>query len=154
MEYSRREKTVGPATDWLTPPANQAWAGTGLLEGHGHLPNKQERRALGERRAPWEFEVQLSGLHTVLCLGLMPTTSIGCGGTMLRPLADNPKLEVHYVVQRFECAWKLRTARGTYCRRRAASGEVADFRRTTSRTTAAVKAYVDGLGRELAPIRL
>jgi len=43
--------------------------------------------------------VRLTGLHRVLCLGAhADDIEIGCGGTVLRLLEENPGLEVHWVV--------------------------------------------------------
>lgn len=45
------------------------------------------------------MNVTLTGLRTVLCLGAhADDIEIGCGGTLLRLRAENPGLEVHWVV--------------------------------------------------------
>lgn len=100
--------------------------------------------------------MQLSGLHTVLCLGAhADDIEIGCGGTMLRLLADNPKLEVHYVVLSAS-AERAREAENSAGHLLAGAGRlavrVADFRENYFPYDGGkVKAYVDGLVRELAP---
>ena len=43
--------------------------------------------------------MRLTGLHSVLCLGAhADDIEIGCGGTILRLLEDNPGLEVNWIV--------------------------------------------------------
>lgn len=50
-------------------------------------------------RAVGGVEMLLTGLRSVLCLGAhVDDIEIGCGGALLRILAENPEVTVHYVV--------------------------------------------------------
>jgi LmbE family N-acetylglucosaminyl deacetylase len=102
------------------------------------------------------LEMRLTGLRSALCLGAhADDIEIGCGGTVLRLLEDNPGLEVHWIV--------LSTpgGRSTEARDSAdlmletaglADIRLADFRETYFPYVGhELKAYVAQLGSELAP---
>jgi LmbE family N-acetylglucosaminyl deacetylase len=102
------------------------------------------------------LEVRLTGLRSVLCLGAhADDIEIGCCGTILRLLEDNPGLEVHWVV--LSASEERRSeARGSAAAllgdRGMANVRVADFRETYFPYIGQeVKAYVGGLGSELRP---
>lgn len=102
------------------------------------------------------MEVHLTGLRTILCLGAhADDIEIGCGGTILWLLAENPGLEVHWVVLSAPGERKTE-AQSSAAEILAAAGakhvRVADFRESYfPYVGAAVKDYVAALGRALTP---
>lgn len=112
---------------------------------------------MGKRPCPLGgVEVRLTGLRSVLCLGAHPDdVEIGCGGTLIRLMADNMPLEVHYVVLSAseERAGEARES----ARHLLAGAERVDIRVAAFRESyfpyvgPEVKAYVDRLGSELEP---
>jgi LmbE family N-acetylglucosaminyl deacetylase len=102
------------------------------------------------------LEVRLTGLRRVLCLGAhADDIEIGCGGTVLRLLEDNPRLEVCWVVLSAPGA-RAGEARDSAAKLLAAAGStdvrVADFKEAFFPYIGQeVKSYVDMLGFELEP---
>ena len=102
------------------------------------------------------LEVRLTDLRSVLCLGAhADDIEIGCGGTVLRLLEENQRLEVHWIVlsapderstEARDSANLMLDAAGL------ANIRVADFRETYFPYVGdELKAYVGKLGSELAP---
>ena len=102
------------------------------------------------------LEVRLTGLRSVLCLGAhADDIEIGCGGTMLRILEENPGLEVHWVVLSAP-GRRSSEARNSADMLLAAAGRtdvrVADFRETYFPYLGdEVKEYMAQLGSDVAP---
>lgn len=102
------------------------------------------------------LEVRLTGVRSVLCLGAhADDIEIGCGGTILRLLEENPGLEVHWVVlsapdgRSAEARDSADVILGGAER---ADVRVADFRETYFPYVGnELKAYVSQLGSELVP---
>jgi LmbE family N-acetylglucosaminyl deacetylase len=103
-----------------------------------------------------DMEVRLTGLRSVLCLGAHPDDiEIGCGGTLLRLVEENPGLEVRWVVlsgpgersaEAQNSAASMLTGAGRV------DVQVADFRESFFPYLGGeVKAYVARLGTETAP---
>ncbi len=110
----------------------------------------------GRARTLGGLEVHLTDVRTVLCLGAhTDDIEIGCGGTLLHLLAENPGLTVHYVVLSASDA-RAEEARGSVgsffdgdiqCDVRIAGFQESYFPYVGHE----VKAYVDDLGREVEP---
>jgi LmbE family N-acetylglucosaminyl deacetylase len=102
------------------------------------------------------MEMLLTDLHTVLCLGAhADDIEIGCGGTLLRLLAENPKLDVCWVVLSSP-EERLREARASAETLLGAAGRldirVADFKETYFPCLGdELKSYVARLGSTMAP---
>jgi LmbE family N-acetylglucosaminyl deacetylase len=101
-------------------------------------------------------EVRLTGLRCVLCLGAhADDIEIGCGGTVLRLLEENPGLEVHWVVLSASgrrSSEARRSADGLLAAAGPAGVRVADFRETYFPYLGGeIKEYVAQLGTEVAP---
>jgi LmbE family N-acetylglucosaminyl deacetylase len=101
-------------------------------------------------------EVRLTGLRHVLCIGAhSDDIEIGCGGTIIRLLEENPGLDIDWVVM------SASDQRGPEARSSAdsllqgsgrAEVRIADFRESYFPYIGQeVKAYVDRLGSELKP---
>ena len=102
------------------------------------------------------LEVLLTGLRRVLCLGAhADDIEIGCGGTVIRLLEENPGLEVHWVVLSApgERSQEARNSADLFLAgTRRADVRVADFKESYFPYIGGeVKAYVDRLGSELEP---
>ena len=102
------------------------------------------------------LEVRLTGLGRVLCLGAhADDIEIGCGGTTLRLLEENPGLEVCWVVLSAS-GERSDEARSSAAALLGSSGKtdvrLADFEETYFPYLGGeVKAYIARLGAELAP---
>jgi len=100
--------------------------------------------------------VRLTGLRTILCLGAhADDIEIGCGGTVLRLLEDNPGLQVRWVVLSTPCG-RSSEARGSAELLLETAGRVdirlADFRETYFPYLGQeLKTYISRLGSEPAP---
>jgi LmbE family N-acetylglucosaminyl deacetylase len=100
--------------------------------------------------------VQLTGLRSVLCLGAhADDIEIGCGGTILRLLEENPGLEVHWVVLSAPGV-RAQEARDSADLLLEAAGRtdvrIADFEETFFPYLGrGIKDYVAKLGSEIAP---
>lgn len=112
---------------------------------------------MGDRPGPvGGLEVRLTGVRSVLCLGAhADDIEIGCGGTIIRMLQENPALEVH---------WAVLSAPGTRREEANASAasllagarltdvHIADFKESYFPYVGGeVKAYIDGLRAQVEP---
>ena len=101
--------------------------------------------------------MRLAGLSSVLCLGAhADDIEIGCGGTLLKLLAENPTSTVHWVVLSApgDRAVEARQSAGRLLGDAASRADVrvADFEESYFPYLGrAVKDYVAALGRELEP---
>lgn len=101
-------------------------------------------------------EVRLTGLRSVLCLGAhADDIEIGCGGTILRLMEENPGLEVHWVVLSApggRSSEAQNSAANLLGAARQSDVRVADFRETYFPYLGnEVKAYLAQLGLEVEP---
>jgi LmbE family N-acetylglucosaminyl deacetylase len=100
--------------------------------------------------------LKLADLHHVLCLGAhADDLEIGCGGTLLRLLDDNPGLEVSWVVlsgSPERSAEAAESATALLAKAARASIRLADFRETYFPYLGSeIKTYVAALGTEIQP---
>jgi LmbE family N-acetylglucosaminyl deacetylase len=100
--------------------------------------------------------LKLADLHHVLCLGAhADDLEIGCGGTLLRLLDDNPGLEVSWVVlsgSPERSAEAAESAAALLAKAARASIRLADFRETYFPYLGSeIKTYVAALGTEIQP---
>lgn len=100
--------------------------------------------------------MRLTGVHSVLCLGAhADDIEIGCGGTVVRLIEENPALEVNWVVLS-AAGERASEARSSAALLLGAAGHadvrVAEFRETYFPYLGhEVKDYVAGLGSQLTP---
>lgn len=101
-------------------------------------------------------EVRLAGLRSLLCLGAHPDDiEIGCGGTVIRLLEENPGLEVHWAVLSASDERSREARRSADLLLRGCTRtdvRVADFQENYFPYVGReVKAHVDRLGHEMEP---
>lgn len=100
--------------------------------------------------------MRLSGLRRVLCLGAhADDIEIGCGGTLLRLLEENPGIEIYWSVlsaSGIRSAEACESANTLLAKARRANVRVEDYRECYFPYIGdEVKAYFDGLGSEVNP---
>jgi LmbE family N-acetylglucosaminyl deacetylase len=102
------------------------------------------------------MEVRLTGLQSLLCLGAhVDDIEIGCGGTIIRLLEENPGLEIYWVILSAseERSQEARNSADLLLEAsRRAEVRVAGFQDTFFPYIGRdVKAYIDQLGSQLKP---